>query len=427
METWVRGQCYDLDAIAKIHPGGEVVLSAAGIDSTSLFESHHAFSDTQRVETMLRRFLKKDPSSLSPSEGCCGKYTKASALHDELTKRVRPEVLRIRGRLDTFYKIECVGLISLVFVMEYCYLLLGAWWAALLMPWIEIHYAMMVMHPVHHGTLWDNNGSFQKVAHALSLILSAGGTRRWIFSHLRHHVFPADEEKDPDIHPGAGLRYDSLLPRQAYHAWQWVYGWFLYMLTGISFSVEGASLEPSHTHTGDTSTMTIPGPTSKGGHYLLKAIGFIIRFVIPLCLVPWRVIAIKEFSGLLSSLWLTCVFQVNHFTTATHETLRTHKARHASSELKHGDWAECQIAASNDFSTKSTLLTHLTGGLNMQIEHHLYPTVSHWILPTIHRHLVALLKERAIKMTNYDNIFTALRDHNAFLVRMGEGDSNLKA
>lgn len=47
------------------------------------------------------------------------------------------------------------------------------------------------------------------------------------------------------------------------------------------------------------------------------------------------------------------------------------------------DWAKCQVFGSSNYSTANPLATWFSGGLNFQIEHHLFPTIAHTRLPEI--------------------------------------------
>lgn len=52
--TVVHGEVYDVSQFSKVHPGGGLILSAAGHDGSILFESHHALADRSRVDAALR-------------------------------------------------------------------------------------------------------------------------------------------------------------------------------------------------------------------------------------------------------------------------------------------------------------------------------------------------------------------------------------
>jgi linoleoyl-CoA desaturase len=57
------------------------------------------------------------------------------------------------------------------------------------------------------------------------------------------------------------------------------------------------------------------------------------------------------------------------------------------------EWAAHQMRTTVNFATQSKLVTWFTGGLNMQVEHHLFPNICHIHYPKI-KHIV---KEAAQK------------------------------
>ena len=83
------------------------------------------------------------------------------------------------------------------------------------------------------------------------------------------------------------------------------------------------------------------------------------------------------------------------------------------------DWAVCQLANTANFAPKSRLFSWYVGGLNFQIEHHLFPNICH-----IHyRHISKIVKETAeefkLPYHSYKTFFGALSDHARFLQKMG--------
>ena len=78
-------------------------------------------------------------------------------------------------------------------------------------------------------------------------------------------------------------------------------------------------------------------------------------------------------------------------------------------------WASQQIANACDFAPDSPLVARLTGGLNRQVEHHLFPTVHHSHLPELSSIVEAVTKRRGLNHHVLPSATKALGDHLAFL------------
>ncbi len=81
------------------------------------------------------------------------------------------------------------------------------------------------------------------------------------------------------------------------------------------------------------------------------------------------------------------IFQLAHvMPKVLHPVNQDNKTEHS--------WAVLQLATTANFSNKSWLVTWYTGGLNFQIEHHLFPNISHIHYPMIAK----IVKETAAEM-----------------------------
>lgn len=90
-----------------------------------------------------------------------------------------------------------------------------------------------------------------------------------------------------------------------------------------------------------------------------------------------------------------------------HDTLETAQVGvHRPSSL---DWGEIQVRNSANFSTSSSLLCHMVGGINFQIEHHLFPSICHVHYPHIAPIVRATCMEFNIPYTCHPSILSALR------------------
>src|SRR6185295_5601244 len=83
------------------------------------------------------------------------------------------------------------------------------------------------------------------------------------------------------------------------------------------------------------------------------------------------------------------------------------------------EWAIHQVKTTANFAAKSKIITWLVGGLNFQIEHHLFPRISHIHYPEISRIIKQACKEYGVVYVEYPRLHQAVASHVAFLKHMG--------
>ena len=83
------------------------------------------------------------------------------------------------------------------------------------------------------------------------------------------------------------------------------------------------------------------------------------------------------------------------------------------------EWAVHQLKTTANFATNSKLVSWLVGGLNFQIEHHLFPKISHIHYPAISKIIRQACQEYGINYIEYPRVRYAVASHVAFLKQMG--------
>jgi linoleoyl-CoA desaturase len=82
-------------------------------------------------------------------------------------------------------------------------------------------------------------------------------------------------------------------------------------------------------------------------------------------------------------------------------------------------WAERQVASSVDFARESRLLGWYLGGLNFQIEHHLFPQLSHVHYPGIAPLVEGTCREFGVSYHVRPTFRAALASHFRLLRQLG--------
>jgi linoleoyl-CoA desaturase len=111
---------------------------------------------------------------------------------------------------------------------------------------------------------------------------------------------------------------------------------------------------------------------------------------------------------------LSVIFQLAHVVSEVSFPLPDEK----SNTLEH-EWTIHQITTTANFGTKSKVLSWFAGGLNFQIEHHLFPKISHVHYPGISKIVKDVCKQFNVPYVEYPSLLKALKSHIMYLKLVG--------
>jgi linoleoyl-CoA desaturase len=113
---------------------------------------------------------------------------------------------------------------------------------------------------------------------------------------------------------------------------------------------------------------------------------------------------------------LSLVFQLAHVVENTEfETVALDETKHIESA-----WAEHEVRTSSNFAMGNPVISWFVGGLNFQIEHHLFPRVSHVHYPAISKIVMEKCKEFNLPYNKYDTMFGAVASHFRVMKTLGQ-------
>ncbi len=299
------------------------------------------------------------------------------------------------------------GVINNPIVMLICWIIMGAGVAGI---------GMGLMHDANHGSFSAN----PKLNRFLgkSLYLLGGFPPNWRYQHnTMHHGYTNIEGHDEDIAPAQILRFSPHRPLRKIHRFQHLYAWFFYGLMTFSwvtmkdfkqlirYSRERAPLNNSQNY----NRLMLDLLASKFVYYA-------IFLVLPIWLlpVPWY----QTLLGFLlmhfvAGLILGTIFQTAHVVPSSVYPLPDEKGN------LDNNWAIHQLLTTANFAPGSRLLFWLVGGLNHQIEHHLFPYISH----VHYRRIAPLVQALAIKHNlpyyQQGRFLHAVRNHYRMLKSLG--------
>jgi linoleoyl-CoA desaturase len=220
---------------------------------------------------------------------------------------------------------------------------------------------------------------------------------------------------DSDIDVKPFMRLHPSQPRYGFHKFQNVYFVFLY---GISYIVWIFYHDFEKYFTGKIAANGAPQALEKKEHYIFwftKLMYIAVYIVVPMIMVGF----IQALVGFLivtavCGLFISVVFQLAHIVEGTHFPESDQESYKIEQE-----WAIHQVTTTANFATKSKVVSWLLGGLNFQVEHHLFPRVSHIHYPQINQFVKQTCQEFNITYIEYTTVFKAFHSHITHLKRLG--------
>jgi linoleoyl-CoA desaturase len=250
---------------------------------------------------------------------------------------------------------------------------------------------------------------------ALAMDLVGGSSYIWARKHNSiHHTYTNIEGHDDDINVGFLGR---LAPEQTRHWFHRGQHWYLWVLYGF-LSIKWQLFDDFHNVvTGRIGPHRFVRPRGWDLAILLggKALFFSLAFVIPLMVHPvWLVLVVFGATSFVQGLVLSVVFQLAHCVEcASFPMPQVETGRMETS------WAVHQVATTVDFARKNRVLSWYVGGLNYQVEHHLFPQICHLHYEAIARVVEDVCREFRLHYMAHDTFLGAVASHFRWLRQMG--------
>lgn len=277
-----------------------------------------------------------------------------------------------------------------------------------------------VQHDANHGAFSKS----RRVNHLLGLTLDmlGGSSYVWRSKHnVFHHTYTNVEGSDSDIDLGPLARLAPSQPRRRWHRAQHGYLWLLY---GFLVPVWHFFHDFRSIARGRIGGHRFPRPR---GRALAEVIAGKLVFVgyalvLPMWLHPaWVVLLFYGLTSLVAGLVLSVVFQLAHCVEEASFSPPPPSGRLPSA------WSVHQVETTVDFARQSRLLAWYLGGLNFQIEHHLFPRICHVHYPALAPIVQKVCRDFGVRYTTHESLTSALASHFRWLRRLGRSPEPWRA
>lgn len=269
-----------------------------------------------------------------------------------------------------------------------------------------------IMHDAGHNSFSENKNLNSFLSYSLNLL--GGNIYFWKLKHnIAHHTYTNVNGEDHDIEIKF-MRIHQDQDLKKYHRYQRFYFLLLY---GISYFAwifyQDYEKYFRQKLSGSKEKFHFP-KNEKIIFWTTKIIHLVLFVVLPIVLLGWLPTLIGWLiTGSVCGICLAVVFQLAHVVDET---------EFKSLELAKIDeeWMIHQIQSTANFSTNSKVLTWILGGLNFQVEHHLFPKVSHVHYPALNEIVKQTCADFNIKYNEYKTLNKAFQSHLFVIFKMSK-------
>jgi linoleoyl-CoA desaturase len=274
-----------------------------------------------------------------------------------------------------------------------------------------------VAHDALHGAYSDNPRINLLIGSSMDLI--GGSSYLWRITHnVIHHTYTNIHGTDEDLAVSPLLRLSPHAPRHWFHRFQHWYALVLYSMTTMFwvfvkdfkylFAKDlGPYQNKKHAARDVAGLMT--------GKVIYYGWSLVVPFVV-LDLAWWQIGLGILTAHIVAGITLGIVFQLAHVVEET-----AHPEPDDATMAMPDSWVVHELATTANFAPTNRLLTWYVGGLNFQVEHHLFPKVCSIHYPEISRIVAQLAAEHGLPYHVHPTLWSAVRSHVRTLKAFGLG------
>ncbi len=355
------------------------------------------------------------------------KFNKRDAFSKELAKEVN-DYLKVNnkkkfGSWQIFLKVPFMFSLYLV---PYFLMVFGV----IENPWVMLLFSaimgfgmsgigLAIMHDANHGSFSKYNWVNKLMSYSMEVL--GGSGLNWKIQHnVLHHSFTNVHDLDEDISPPGILRFSPNEPVKKIHRFQVYYAWFFYGLMTLSWMTNKDFMQLIRYKKKDL--LKSQGITYKKAMTQLvinKVLYYVGIGLIPLLVMDitfWQWLIGFFVMHFISGSMLAFIFQPAHVITATSfVNPDTYKE-----ENPEESWAVHQMKTTANFENWNPVFTWYVGGLNYQIEHHLFPDISHIHYPKISKIVKKVAHKHGVPYHYHKTWIGAIFSHLRLLNRLGK-------
>lgn len=341
----------------------------------------------------------------------------------------------LRKRVRDYFKVNNISIHGNYRMYLKTIILLGVYLAPFIViltvplsPWIALILAvvmgvgeagvgMSVMHDGVHNA-YSSKPWLNKLASSTMLLLGSSIFNWKVQHNFYHHTFTNIFKHDPDISNLRIIRLCEHTPLKKFHRYQHFYAFLLYGLLTFAKLFGEIGILHGYNNQGITRRFNLNPTLQMIRLIIIKVIYFAVMLGLPWLLTDfafWQILIGFTALHLTAGMIMGTVFQMAHVVEGTAQPLPD------EGNKINRDWVVHQLQTTSDFGKKNSLLSWYIGGLDFQIEHHLFQSICHIHYPKIAPIVKATAEEYGVHYNLKPTVFHALASHFRRLRMLGRG------
>jgi acyl-lipid (7-3)-desaturase (Delta-4 desaturase) len=402
----IDGIYYDTEKIAQMHPGGSMMVRLCnGRECTAIFISYHR----RRFPHELYKELQVPKEQVHPESVIEQREQPSYDGYLELCNKIQPIIARTKGFAPWYYYLKAALWLTIMLGIDlYSLFYRRAYWLTVIQSLSMAMVGLNVQHDANHGAL-SRDWRVNRVL-GLSQDLLGGSSISWIINHdYIHHIYTNEPDRDGDLDIPL-LRLHSGIPVKLAYCLQQFY---IFLLEAVFGPV----------HVLSNIIFLAKGPNEK--QRLLKSqwnLSLAILSIIPYRLLCNMLHATSFGDGVANCMlqYMFGGFYLAYFFLISHNFDGAKKVGTSDGQ----DFVACQAETSCNFG--GWWWGQINGGLNFQIEHHLFPRVHHgyyvYLAPVVRK----FCEERGFTYIHYDTIQENMMSTFRHMEKYGRGEDKAK-
>lgn len=272
-----------------------------------------------------------------------------------------------------------------------------------------------IMHDANHGA-YSSSPAVNKFM-GLWMNVIGGSAATWKLQHnVLHHTYTNVDGVDHDIAGPPMLRFSPHQEAKPMHKYQYIYAWFLYGLMTLF-----RSFVTDFTNAYRFRKFGIVRSDKDLRKLLInvtvwKVIYFSYILAVPIIFLSapaWMTVVGFIAMHFVLGLTLALIFQCAHVMDTCEFPLPDEKGN------MENNWAVHQLHTTTNFSPKNRIFSWFIGGLNFQVEHHLFQNICHTHYRNLSKIVASTAEEFGIRYNTQKNFVIAVWNHGKMLKKLG--------